>query len=631
MNAFEKPQGGTLAPALQRDRGLLRFLTCGSVDDGKSTLIGRMLYDADLIWDDQLETLRTDSARHRRTDTELDFSLLVDGLEAEREQNITIDVAYRYFATARRSFIVADTLGHDQYTRNMATGASNADLALLLVDARAEIQSQTCRHATICSLFGIRHLLLAVNKMDLVDYDRAQFENIVRALADFAAKLKFSSIVAVPVSARHGDNITRPSGKMPWFTGETLLSYLENVEAGSPQELEPFRFALQWVNRANADFRGLSGTVASGRLRPGDPVVVTDGGATSAVARIVTADGDSAEASAGDAVTLTLASEIDASRGDLLTSSRERAQLADQFAAHLLWMDEEPVLPGRSYLMRAGTRWTPCRVSAIKHKLDVHNLDALAARTLHLNEVGFCNFMTAAPVAFDPFDVNRATGAFILVDRFTDRTVAAGIIDFALRRATNVHQEQLGIDKAARAQLKHQNACLVWLTGLPASGKSTIAKQTERQLHARGYHTYMLDGDNLRHGLNSDLGFTDADRAENIRRAGEVAKLFVDAGLIVLCAFISPFRAERQSVCELFQPDEFIEVFVDTLIEACIERDPKGLYAKAKSGAMKNLTGIDSPYERPLEADLVLDTTAHGAEELADRVLQHLRRHGRIA
>ncbi len=589
-----------------------------------------MLYDANLVADDQLETLRKDSARLRRTDTELDFSLLVDGLEAEREQNITIDVAYRYFATTRRSFIVADTPGHEQYTRNMATGASNADLALLLVDARNGVQAQTCRHATICSLFGIRHLLLAVNKMDLVGYDQAQFERIARAFSDFAAKLKFSSIAAVPVSARQGDNVVRPSGRMPWFTGETLLSHLENVEAGSPQELQPFRFAVQWVNRANADFRGLAGTVASGRLRPGDPVVVTGSGATSAIARIVTADGDADEASAGDAVTLSLASEIDASRGDLLTNPRDRAQFADQFAAHLLWMDEEPLLPGRSYLLRVGTRWTPCRVSAIKHKLDVHNLDALAARTLHLNEVGFCNFMTATPVAFDSFDANRTTGAFILVDRFTDRTVAAGTVDFALRRATNVHQEQLGIGKEARAHLKHQKPCVVWFTGLPAAGKSTIAKQTERRLHGQGYHTYMLDGDNLRHGLNSDLGFTDADRVENIRRVGEIAKLFVDAGLIVLCAFISPFRAERQSVRELFQPGEFIEVFVDTPIEECMRRDPKGLYAKAKSGAMKNFTGVDSPYERPLEPDLALSTAEHGAEELADRILQHLRSSGRI-
>jgi bifunctional enzyme CysN/CysC len=466
--------------------------------------------------------------------------------------------------------------------------------------------------------------------MDLVGYDQAAFDDIVAAFSAFAAKLAFGSLIAVPVSATNGDNIVKPGGGMPWYDGPTLLQYLESVEVEPAPQGEALRFPVQWVNRSSADFRGFAGTVAGGRVRPGDAVVVTGTGATATVARIVTADGDRDEAQSGDAVTLTLAGEIDVARGDLITGAQQRACWADHFAAHLLWMDEEPLLPGRSYLMRVGTRWVPCRVSAIKHKLDVHNLDALAARTLERNEVGFCNLMSATPVAFDAFQANRSTGAFILVDRYTDRTVAAGTISFPLRRATNVHQEQLAIGKSSRARLKGQRPCVVWFTGLPASGKSTVAKLAEARLHAGGYHTYMLDGDNLRHGLNSDLGFTDADRVENIRRVGEVAKLFVDAGLIVLCAFISPFRAERQSVRELFEPNEFLEIFVDTPIEECVRRDPKGLYAKAQSGAIKNFTGFDSPYERPTTPELVLTTASATADQLADQLIARLRAFGHI-
>jgi len=630
LNEVESSLDVHHSPTFDHDRGLLRFLTCGSVDDGKSTLIGRILYDAELVPDDQLEALANDSRKYGTTGADPDFSLLVDGLEAEREQGITIDVAYRYFATEKRSFIVADTPGHEQYTRNMATGASVADLALLVVDARNGIQDQTYRHSTICSLFGIRHLVLAVNKMDLVAYNRDVFDRITQVYSEFSSKLLLDSIRAIPICARTGENVVKPGQMMSWYTGPMLLQYLENVEVGATPQNGPFRFPVQWVNRTNSDFRGLSGTIAGGSLRPGDAVVVTGTGASSTIARIVTADGDQDEARLGDAITVTLSSQVDASRGDLLTSPQQRASWADQFAAHLLWMDEEPLFPGRSYLMRIGTRWVPCRISAIKHKLNVSNLDELAARTLEMNEIGFCNLMTTSPVAFDAFELNRRTGAFILVDRFTDNTVAAGTVTFPLRRATNVYQEELSIGKMARAKLNGQKPCAVWFTGLPASGKSTIAKLTEAQLHAAGYHTYMLDGDNLRHGLNSDLGFTDADRVENIRRAGQVAKLFVDAGVIVLCAFISPFSAERQSVRELFEPNEFIEIFVDTSIEECVRRDPKGLYAKARNGTINNFTGFNSPYEPPGNPDLTLPTADFAADQLAEKVIALLRQSGII-
>ncbi len=611
-------------------RRLLRVLTCGSVDNGKSTLIGRLLHECGAIFEDQLSALENDSRRYGTTGESIDFALLLDGLEAEREQGITIDVAYRYFATDRCSFIIADTPGHEQYTRNMATGASNSDAAVILIDARKGVSMQTRRHAVICSLLGIRHVVLAINKMDLVDHSQEVFDGIAGDFRAFAARLSFGSVVPIPISARFGDNVVVRGTNMAWYDGPSLLRSLEAIEAEAALAELPFRFPIQWVNRPDQEFRGFAGTVASGRIRPGDPVRVARNGAASRVARIVTAAGDLDAAGAGDAVTVTLADDLDIARGDLLAAPDHRPEVADQFAAHVIWMSAEPLLPGRSYLMRIGTQWVPATVSSIKHKVDINHLEPLAARTLTANEIGLCNLATAIPVAFDAYDDNRETGAFIIVDRYTNETVGAGMIAFALRRATNIHPEHLAIEKEARARLKHQRPCIVWFTGLSASGKSTIAKRVEAQLHAAGHHTYMLDGDNVRHGLNHDLGFTDADRVENIRRVGEVAKLFVDAGLIVLCAFISPFRAERQMVRDLVSRDEFIEVFVDTPIEECRRRDPKGLYAKADRGGLKNFTGVDSPYEPPEAAELVLRTHLGEAEQLAEVVVEHLRKTGSL-
>jgi bifunctional enzyme CysN/CysC len=609
-------------------RRLLRVLTCGSVDNGKSTLIGRLLHECGAIFDDQLSALENDSRRYGTTGENIDFALLLDGLEAEREQGITIDVAYRYFATDRCSFIVADTPGHEQYTRNMATGASNSDAAIILVDARKGISAQTRRHAVICSLLGIRHVVLAVNKMDLVGHSQGEFDRIAAEFRSFASQLSFDTVAPIPISARFGDNVVERGRNMAWHGGPALLRYLESIEIEAALETLPFRFPVQWVNRPDPEFRGFAGTVASGRIRRGDPVRVARNGAATRVERIVTADHDVEAAGAGDAVTLTLADDLDIGRGDLLVPPDRRPEVADQFAAHLIWMSAEPLLPGRSYLMRIGTQWVPAMVSSIKHKLDINHLEPLAARTLAVNEIGLCNFAAAVPVAFDSYESNRETGAFIIVDRYTNETVGAGMIAFALRRATNIHPEHLAIEKEARARLKHQRPCIVWFTGLSASGKSTIAKLVEAQLHVAGHHTYMLDGDNVRHGLNHDLGFTDADRVENIRRVGEVAKLFVDAGLIVLCAFISPFGAERRMVRDLVGGGEFLEVFVDTPIEECRRRDPKGLYAKADLGALKNFTGVDSPYEPPEHPELVLRTREHDAGELARLVVEHLRAEG---
>jgi bifunctional enzyme CysN/CysC len=609
-------------------RRLLRVLTCGSVDNGKSTLIGRLLHECGAIFDDQLSALENDSRRYGTTGENIDFALLLDGLEAEREQGITIDVAYRYFATDRCSFIVADTPGHEQYTRNMATGASNSDAAIILVDARKGISAQTRRHAVICSLLGIRHVVLAVNKMDLVGHSQDEFDRIAAEFRSFASQLSFDTVAPIPISARFGDNVVERGRDMAWYGGPALLRYLESIEIDAALETLPFRFPVQWVNRPDQEFRGFAGTVASGRIRRGDPVRVARNGAATRVERIVTADHDVEAAGAGDAVTLTLADDLDIGRGDLLVPPDRRPEVADQFAAHLIWMSAEPLLPGRSYLMRIGTQWVPAMVSSIKHKLDINHLEPLAARTLAVNEIGLCNFATTVPVAFDSYESNRETGAFIIVDRYTNETVGAGMIAFALRRATNIHPEHLAIEKEARASLKRQRPCIVWFTGLSASGKSTIAKLVEAQLHVAGHHTYMLDGDNVRHGLNHDLGFTDADRVENIRRVGEVAKLFVDAGLIVLCAFISPFGAERRMVRDLVGDGEFLEVFVDTPIEECRRRDPKGLYAKADLGALKNFTGVDSPYEPPEHPELVLRTREHDAGDLARLVVEHLRAGG---
>ena len=615
--------GNALTSSARHD--LLRFLTCGSVDDGKSTLIGRLLYDSQLILDDQLATLARDSARHGTTGTDLDFALLVDGLEAEREQGITIDVAYRFFSTPRRSFIVADTPGHEQYTRNMATGASGSDVAVILIDARKGVLTQTRRHTYICWLLGIQHICVAVNKIDLVEYSGERFHHIVGDYLGFAQSLSFGSITAIPLSARLGDNVTQRSERMGWYEGPTLLEYLESVEVDLALDDKPFRFPVQWVNRANQDFRGFCGTVASGSIRAGDRVVVAQSGREASVRRIITADGDLPAAHPGDAVTLTLSDEVDIARGDVLARPESRPEVVDQFAAHVLWMAEEPMFPGRSYLLRIGTKYVPARITTLKHKVDVNNLDHIAARTLALNEIGLCNIATSTPVAFDPYAENRETGAFILIDRYTNATAGAGMVSFGLRRATNIHRQSLLIDKSARTRLHGHQATILWFTGLPGSGKSTIANIVERELHSRGAHTYLLDGDNVRHGLSRDLGFTDADRVENIRRVGEVAKLFVDAGMIVLCSFISPFRAERRMVRELMGEGEFIEVYVDTALDECIRRDPKGLYARARAGNIKNFTGIDSPYEPPEAAEVVIRTDQHSAEEAAQRVIDELQ------
>ena len=616
-------------------RGLLRFLTCGSVDDGKSTLIGRMLHDAGLVPDDQMEQVRRDSRGRTEVAGEIDFSLLVDGLEAEREQGITIDVAHRFFATDRRSFIVADAPGHEQYTRNMATAASNAALAVLLVDARKGLLTQTRRHSIVCSLMGIRHVVLAVNKMDLADCDEAVFTAILRDYESFAAPLGFASVTAIPLSARRGDNVVHRSAAMPWYGGPTLLEHLETADTAGEEGTGasgPLRFLVEWVNRPNLDFRGLSGTVLSGSLAPGDAVTVWPSGRTARVARLVTFDGEPERARAGDAVTVTLDDAVDAGRGDLLSGpeamSQEVPEVADQFAARLLWMAEEPLMPGRSYLLRAGTRWVPATVTSLRYALNVETLEHTAATTLGLNAVGLCNLSTAAPIAFDPYAANRHTGSFILVDRFSNRTVGAGMIQHPLRRAANLHHQELAVSTAERAGIKRQRPAVLWFTGLSGAGKSTVANRVERRLHALGHHTMMLDGDNVRLGLNRDLGFTDADRVENIRRVGEVAKLMTEAGLIVLCAFIAPFRAERDAVRALLPDGAFLEVFVDTPLDECMRRDPKGLYAKARSGALSHFTGVDSPYEAPEAPELRLDTLAEDADALADRVVEGLRARG---
>jgi len=609
----------------------LRLLTCGSVDDGKSTLIGRLLYEQKLIFDDQLSALARDSKKFGTVGADIDFALLVDGLEAEREQGITIDVAYRYFATPRRSFIVADAPGHEQYTRNMATGASNADLAILLVDARKGLLTQTHRHAIIASLLGIRHVVLAVNKIDLVGYDEAAFRRIVAAFADFAKPLGFRSTVAIPVSARYGDNVSSLSPQTPWYGGPALVDHLERVEVEEDRRHAPFRLPVQWVNRPNLDFRGYAGTIASGVIRRGDAIVVAASGQRSAVARILAADREAEEAGAGEAVTLTLADEIDIARGDVLARPDARPEVADQFTAHLIWMSAEPLLPGRSYLLKIGARTTPATVTELKHRIDVDNLDKLAAKTLALNEVGFANVATTMPVAYDPYVENRETGAFILIDRRTNETAAAGMIAHGLRRATNIHRQGLTVTREDHAAVKHQRPAILWFTGLSGAGKSTIANLVESRLLARGVHTAMLDGDNVRHGLNKDLGFTTADRVENIRRVAEVARLMTDAGLIVLASFISPFRAERRLARDIAAAGEFIEIYVEAPLETVIARDPKGLYKRALAGQIKNFTGVDQPYEVPEAAELVLHTADSTPEALAERVVAELTARGFIA
>ena len=606
------------------EKDLLRFITCGSVDDGKSTLIGRLLHDTSLIFDDQLAALVKDSDRHGTTEGDIDFALLLDGLEAEREQGITIDVAYRFFSTARRSFIVADTPGHEQFTRNMATGASTAELAVILIDARKGVLVQTRRHSFICSLLGIRHIVLAVNKIDLVNFSKETFDRIVDDYTSFAEKLGFLSVVAIPISARFGDNVTTSSDNTPWYQGPSLLDHLETVQVLANMVDTAFRFPVQLVSRPNQNFRGYAGTVASGQIRKGDTIVVANSGISSRIGDIVTFDGSLDAAESGDAVTLTLTDELDISRGDVLVAPSARPEVSEQFAAHVIWMDQKPLFHGRSYLVRLGTKTVPASITAIKYKIDVNTREHLAVHTLGLNDIGFCNISTATPIAFETYAENRKMGSFIIIDRLTNRTAGAGMVAFGLRRGTNVHRQALLVGKAERAALKHQKPVIVWFTGLSGAGKSTIANILERRLNMAGHHTTMLDGDNLRHGLNLDLGFTEADRIENIRRVGEVAKLMVESGLIVLCSFISPYRAEREMVRRLVGEREFIEVFVDTPIEDCMQRDPKGLYAKAKAGKLKNFTGVDAPYETPDRPEIHLRSEDLVADDLAAVIVDDL-------
>lgn len=604
--------------AAQEKKSLLRFLTCGSVDDGKSTLIGRLLSDTKQIFEDQLAALERDSRKHGTTGEDVDFALLVDGLEAEREQGITIDVAYRFFATPKRKFIVADTPGHEQYTRNMATGASTADLAIVLIDARQGVLRQTRRHSIIASLLGIRHIALAVNKIDLVGFDRVTFDRIVAEYRDFARDLGFESIVAIPMSARYGDNVSVRSERLAWYQGPTLIEHLETVPVDSTSVEQPFRFPVQYVNRPNLDFRGFAGTVASGGVSRGDEVVVAKSGRSAHVKRIVSHGGDLQKAVAGQAVTLVLDEEVEVSRGNMLVQPDARPQVSDQFAANLVWFDEQALLPGRSYILRTETDEASATVTELKHRLNINDFAEEAAKSLEMNEVGVVNISTRTPIAFDAFAENRSTGAFILIDRITNATVGAGMIQHALRRAENIHWQSLDVDKRARSDMKHQRPAVFWFTGLSGSGKSTIANLLEKKLAATGRHTYLLDGDNVRHGLNRDLGFTDADRVENIRRVAEVAKLMADAGLIVLVSFISPFRAERRLARELMAGGEFVEVFVDTPFEECARRDPKGLYARALRGEIKNFTGVDSPYEPPEDPEIRLQTIGRTVEEMVD-------------
>jgi bifunctional enzyme CysN/CysC len=620
------PDAGT---SLRVEKSLLRFNTCGSVDDGKSTLIGRLLYESKALFDDELAALAADSRRSGTRDGEIDYALLLDGLSAEREQGITIDVAYRFFSTERRNFIVADTPGHEQYTRNMVTGASTADLSVILVDARKGISAQTRRHSFIVSLLGIQHVVLAVNKMDLVGYDEGAFVRIEQDYRGFAEQLGLLAVTCIPLSAVHGDNVVRSSAAMPWYRGPSLLTLLERVELDEFRVAQqPLRFPVQWVNRPSPDFRGFAGTVVAGQVRKGDAIRVQPSGRTSRVARIVTFEGDLEQAAVGQAITLTLDDEIDVSRGDLIVPADQPAEVADQFETTIVWMDEAPLLPGRSYLLKIGTRTVTATIAPLKYKMNVTTLQRLAASTLELNEIGVCNLQLDRAIAFDPYKTNRDTGGFILIDRMTNDTVGAGMLHFALRRAKNVHWQALDVNKTARAAQMGQKPCLLWYTGLSGAGKSTIANLVDKRIHAEGRCTYVLDGDNVRHGLNKDLGFTDADRVENIRRIAEVAKLMVDAGLIVGAAFISPFRAERQMARALLGQGEFIEIFIDTPLGVAEERDPKGLYKKARRGDLKNFTGIDSPYEPPENPELRIDTTNTSPEEAAEKVIAFLQQRG---
>lgn len=613
----------------QGDRPTLRFITCGSVDDGKSTLIGRLLYDSKLILEDQLKTLESDSKTVGTHEGGLDFALLVDGLQAEREQGITIDVAYRFFATDRRRFIVADTPGHEQYTRNMATGASTASLAVILIDARRGVLTQTRRHSYIVNLLGIRHIVLAVNKMDLVDYSRERFDEICRDYAAFAAQLDFASVQSIPVSARHGDNVFTASAAMSWYSGATLMQHLEEIDVSSDQSRLGLRLPVQWVNRPNQDFRGFSGRITDGRVAVGDGVTVYPSGQSSRVSGILAASGAVSEAIAGESVTLTLTDEIDISRGDVIAAGTAPI-VADQFSVHLLWMDSDALMPGRQYLVKCGARLIRGAVTNLKYKVDVNTMLHEATQVLALNEIGVATLGLDYPLVCDAYADSREGGGFIVIDPFTNRTVGAGIINFALRRATNIEWHKMEVGKSLRAELKKQKPAVLWFTGLSGAGKSTIADLVERRLADLGRHTYMLDGDNLRHGLNRDLGFTPEARVENVRRVSEVSKLFVDAGLIVITALISPFRAERQAARDMLEAGEFIEIYLSTPLEECEKRDPKGLYKKARAGGIPNFTGINSPYEVPENPEFRIDTTKISAAEAAEQIIEYLRGNGYI-
>ena len=633
MARFIEFTGGDVEAYLksQEKKDLLRFITCGSVDDGKSTLIGRLLYEAKMLFEDQLLALEADSKKMGTQGGNLDFALLVDGLAAEREQGITIDVAYRAFTTDKRKYIVADTPGHEQYTRNMATGASTADLAVILIDARKGVLTQTRRHTFIATLLGIKHLVVAINKMDLMDYRQEVFEKIEKDYREFAHGLGAGEITVIPLSALAGDNVIDRSTNMPWYHGSTLMAHLETVPVGDDLETKPFRMPVQWVNRPDQNFRGFSGTIASGTVRPGDPVKVMPSARTSIVDRVVTHDGDLAVGVAGQSLTVTLKDEIDVSRGDVLCIANDPAETSDQFEVEVLWMGDEPMLPGRPYVIKASTSLVPGTLEELKYKVNVNTMEHVAAKSLTLNEIGVCNLELDRPIAFAPYTDNRHLGSFIVIDRFSNTTVGMGLIRFALRRAANIHWQAVDVHKDSRAAMAGQKPAMLWFTGLSGSGKSTIANLVEKKLHALGHMTYLLDGDNIRHGLNRDLGFTDADRVENIRRVAEVSKLMVDAGLVVLVSFISPFRSERLMAREMVEPGEFVEVFVDTTLAEAEKRDVKGLYAKARRGEIKHFTGISSAYENPGNPEIRIDTSQVSAETAANAIVAYLGQHGRLA
>ncbi|NHK28898.1 sulfate adenylyltransferase subunit CysN [Parvularcula flava] len=615
----------------QRNKSYLRCLTCGSVDDGKSTLIGRLLFDSKMIYEDQLSALENDSKKSGTQGEKIDLALLVDGLAAEREQGITIDVAYRFFSTDKRKFIIADTPGHIQYTRNMATGASTADLAIILIDARRGVLDQTRRHSYIASLLGIRNIVVAVNKMDLVEFSQHKFNEIEEEYRGFAEKLDFKEIVCIPMSALDGDNVMNRSERCKWYKGKSLMEHLETVDISQEVTQTSFRMPVQWVNRPNLDFRGYSGTIAAGQVKPGDEIIVIPSGKRSVVDKIVIRDGDLYQAEVNESVTITLRDEIDISRGDIICSTDDPAEQSDQFQANIIWMDEEAMFPGRQYIMKINNQTVPATVTDLKYKVNVNNFAHEAGKSLALNEVGVCNLSLGKPIPFDSYKKNRHTGAFILIDRQTNATIGAGMLDYSLRRAANVVWQDLEVGKVERANLKHQKPAVLWFTGLSGSGKSTIAGLLEKKLFDIGRHTYVLDGDNVRHGLNKDLGFTDADRVENIRRVAETSRLMVEAGLMVMVSFISPFRSERQMARNLMEDGEFIEVFVNTPLDVAEQRDVKGLYKKAREGKIKNFTGIDSPYEAPENPDIVVDTVDKTPEKAVEQILAYLEENGYLS